>query len=154
MIHPPDNHSPTQQNTITIAVLPTTSALYPPRHILLLQRNPCAYSNYNDPYPFYWELVGGHVEDGEPPEEAARRELLEETGLTGIAMELVGVVPHRGGTATNWVYLAMVGHTLPIVLSQEHLSAKWEILAEARRIQLAYKHTPIMEAIGQRYGWW
>lgn len=32
-------------------------------------------------YPDCWDLVGGHVEDGETPVEAVRRECLEELGV-------------------------------------------------------------------------
>jgi 8-oxo-dGTP pyrophosphatase MutT (NUDIX family) len=32
-------------------------------------------------YPDCWDLVGGHVEPGERPEEAVRRECLEEVGV-------------------------------------------------------------------------
>lgn len=33
-------------------------------------------------YPDCWDLVGGHVEPGELPEDAVRRECLEELGVT------------------------------------------------------------------------
>ncbi|MEO8408372.1 MAG: NUDIX domain-containing protein [Oxalobacteraceae bacterium] len=47
------------------------------KEILLLLRD-------DDPgisYPNYWTLVGGKVEDGETPETAAHREMLEEIGV-------------------------------------------------------------------------
>lgn len=45
------------------------------RCVLLLKRGP------NGSYPGMWCLPGGHIESGESPEDAAARELLEETGL-------------------------------------------------------------------------
>ena len=34
-----------------------------------------------------WEIPGGHLERGEPPEQALARELIEETGLSGDLVE-------------------------------------------------------------------
>ena len=54
------------------------------------------------------ELPSGHVETGESPEEAARRELLEETGYAAGNLELLAtLVPDSGRLEMRqWCYLA------------------------------------------------
>jgi 8-oxo-dGTP diphosphatase len=43
-------------------------------------------------WPGLFNGVGGHVEPGETPMKCAERELLEETGLSGIPLEICGIV--------------------------------------------------------------
>lgn len=55
-----------------------------------------------------FELPSGHVDPGESAEVAARRELLEETGMSAPTLELLGVlVPDVGRLANRmWCYFA------------------------------------------------
>ncbi|KXK26883.1 MAG: Bifunctional NMN adenylyltransferase/Nudix hydrolase [candidate division WS6 bacterium OLB20] len=54
------------------------------RHILLIRRGA-------DPYKDHWALPGGYMEYDETSEQAARRELQEETGLSADRLTLLGV---------------------------------------------------------------
>jgi ADP-ribose pyrophosphatase len=50
-------------------------------------------------------LPAGLVEEGEEPEKAARRELLEETGYAGGEWELLSVVASSPSLKDNWAHL-------------------------------------------------
>ncbi len=56
----------------------------PDRGVLMVRRK-------NPPYKGYLALPGGFVEIGETVEQAARRELAEETGMEATTLSLVGV---------------------------------------------------------------
>lgn len=58
--------------------------------VLLIERD-------REPFAGKWALPGGFVDEDETPEEAARRELAEETGLSGVFLEQLYTFgePHR-----------------------------------------------------------
>lgn len=58
------------------------------REVLVIQRH--------QPGRSYYVLPGGSVEAGETPEEACRREVFEETGLTATVCTPVGTYDNRG----------------------------------------------------------
>jgi 8-oxo-dGTP diphosphatase len=89
-------------------------------HILLLKRAGGAMSGQ-------WFLPGGAVERGELPEEGARRELVEESGLDIEGeLELVGAYPIwvYGGDCLQLSYRARVRDG-DVVVSDEHDGARW-----------------------------
>jgi 8-oxo-dGTP diphosphatase len=77
-------------------------------------------SFYNGDYLFSkhknrstWEMQGGHIESGETPLQAAKRELFEETGATDY--ELIPIFDYCGYTKTersNGVLFLAIIHTL------------------------------------------
>ena len=88
--------------------------------ILLLKRAGGALSGQ-------WFLPGGLVEDGELPEEGARRELLEESGLHIAGdLELVGAYPMwvYGGLCLQLSYRGTI-EAGDVALSHEHDGQMW-----------------------------
>lgn len=93
--------------------------------ILIVQRSK------NDTNPLKWEFPGGSVEE-EGPEETARRELYEETGLEGEIIEKSAEKEFtlNGQEFRFHVFLTHVEEK-EIVLSHEHEQHRWIKAEEA-----------------------
>jgi len=95
--------------------------------VLMLCRPPAAHS-----FPGVWSLVSGKVERGETPEETARREIKEETGLTvGFPDAAISPVLVREGKTVwrVWPFLFRAEQAKP-VLNRENTAFQWVAPAE------------------------
>lgn len=96
--------------------------------VLVMQRS------LNTRCPTAWETVHGHIEAGEEPQDAAIRELREETGLRAIRLYNVTVQPfylHVTNTVQLAVVFAAFVDSDQVTTGPEHSSAEWLTVDEA-----------------------
>jgi 8-oxo-dGTP diphosphatase len=120
--------------------------------VLLIQRD-------KPPFRGAWALPGGFVRVGESPEEAARRELEEETGIRDIPLEQLRIFGDPGrdprGHVVTVVYLGLLGPECSPDQRPRHVEAGSDA-AEARWWSindlpaLAFDHADILAYALQR----
>lgn len=84
-----------------------------------------------------WNIPGGFVTYGEPPEESMRREMLEETGLALRLEKLLGVFTQKFASPyfmRGHMYAARAEGTALKLKADEIADAQWFSLEEARRL--------------------
>lgn len=112
-------------------------------HVLLIRR---AW----DPHKGLYALPGGHLDVGEKPEAAARRELSEETGLAvpPRGLELLGVYSNPGrdprGRYVTWAYNTTVLGLPTPKAGDDAATAEWLPVDQALALRLAFDHGEIL----------
>jgi len=120
------------------------------------------------PFQGGWALPGGFVDENEPLEAAALRELHEETGISGVTLEQLGAFGDPGrdprGHTVSIVYYTFVISELRVIAGDDAAEAGWHALRSlhlagggtgtrrrrAPDVTLAFDHARIIEAARAR----
>jgi 8-oxo-dGTP diphosphatase len=96
-------------------------------------------------YPDVWDFPGGHVEPGERPEDALRREVAEELGVGLEGVEggpvLHRVDPQAGLDLTVWVSRRWQG-SITNLQPEEHDAIGWFEKVQLSRLAFAHPSYP------------
>ncbi|MGH9805721.1 MAG: NUDIX domain-containing protein [Terriglobia bacterium] len=109
------------------------------RRVVLIRRK-------NEPFKGAYALPGGFVDIGETVEAACRREVLEETGLTVVTLQLIGVFSDPGrdprGHTVSIAYLALLPDAPKPEAGSDAKAAEW--FKDWQALDLAFDHAKII----------
>jgi len=116
-------------------------------HVLLIERK-------HQPYEGMWALPGGFLNMDETLEEAALRELQEETGIAGVNLEQFHTFSNvnrdpRHRTITT-VFLGFADDSISPVAGDDAAKVQWFALDKLP--QLAFDHAMVMEMVMAKPG--
>lgn len=107
--------------------------------VLLIERG-------HDPFAGRWALPGGFVDQNEAPEDAARRELLEETGVTVDRLIPVAAFGDPGRDPRGWVvsmaYLAFASPATEAAAGDDARTIGWHGVDDLP--EMAFDHAQIL----------
>ena len=94
------------------------------------------------PYRNMWDIPGGHVEDGETPEQCIVREMKEEMDLTLKQFELFSVMEFDD--RIEYTFWTKVNFDIEKITLHEGQQLKWFTESEAKNTKLAYGFNEIV----------
>jgi 8-oxo-dGTP diphosphatase len=125
--------------SLTVDVVIVT--LEPNPRVLLIRRK-------KDPFAGAWAIPGGFVDEGEALAAAAERELKEETGVTGVALEQLAAFGDPGRDPRGWtvsiVFLARVAADTEATAADDAAEVGWHRLDKLPK-KLAFDHARILD---------
>ncbi|XSG83352.1 MAG: NUDIX domain-containing protein [Methyloligella sp. ZOD6] len=127
--------------------MPATPALTTDCVILDAQGRVLLIRRKNPPFQGEYALPGGFVDIGETVEDACRREVEEEVGLTVGALTLIGVFsdPNRDprGHTVSAAFLTVLKEAAAPVAGDDAAAAEW--IDDWQSVDLAFDHAQIMK---------
>lgn len=113
--------------------------------VLLIRRK-------SEPFKGRWAFPGGFVDENESLEAAASRELFEETGLSGIALEQIGAFGEPGrdprGHTVSVVFAALLEDQAEPAAADDAEEARWH--PASKHPPLAFDHKEILREARKR----
>lgn len=95
------------------------------------------------PYPNMWDVPGGHVDNGETPEQCIVREMKEEMGLTLEQFDLFSVIEFTD--RIEYTFWKMANLDIERIDLHEGQQIKWFGESEAGNTKLAYGFNEIID---------
>lgn len=98
-------------------------------------------------HPHDWDYAGGGVDAGESPDDAARREVFEETGLVIDSVQIISSYHGHHRNGHEYVMLGYIAQssTSAVKLSWEHEAYEWMTIEAAMRLDMPAQYRAMLE---------